>query len=169
MLRIVPCAERALKRGDGRSVPLWPQLGDWLREYLRTTEAHVSGLLFPSPVPHRAATGARWRLYNLRRALAWTIEEAGIDKQVTLHTLRHTYCAMRLQTYHHGPNGQLIQVGVYQVARELGHRNTDMVEQVYGHVAPRPERLQPEVRYPTNGTWTPAERPSLVGSSPIQH
>lgn len=146
LVRFVAYEGRTLKRGDGRAVPLWPQLGEILRAYLRATEAHVSGLLFPSPVPHRREP--RWRIGNLRKALEWALKRAGIDKPVTLHTLRHTYTAARLQTYHVGPRGELVQVGVYQVARELGHRSSAMVEQIYGHVAPRPERLQPEVRYP---------------------
>ena len=84
---------------------------------------------------------------DVREALDWALKEAEIDKHVSLHTLRHTYCASRLQTYHYGPNGQAIQVGVFQVACELGHRGGAMVEQVYAHVSPRPDRLQPEVRY----------------------
>lgn len=122
------------------------------------------GLLFPSPAPHRASRTAHWRVYNLRKALAWTIEKAGLEKRVTLHTLRHTYCATRLQTYHHAPEGQLIQVGMYQVARELGHRSTGMVEHIYGHVAPRPE-LAARVRYPVKGTWTPGEAVAQVGTT----
>ena len=83
----------------------------------------------------------------MREALAWALNRAGIEKHVTLRTLRHTYCAARLQTYHVGPRGEAAQVGVFQVARELGHRSSAMVEKIHGHVAPRPDRLQPEVRY----------------------
>jgi len=46
-----------------------------------------------------------------------------------------------------GPNGQPVQVGVFQVARELGHRGTLMLETCYGHIAANPDRLQSEVRY----------------------
>lgn len=43
--------------------------------------------------------------------------------------LRHTYTAARLQTTDHGR-----PVSVYTVAQELGHKSTNMVEEVYGHL-----------------------------------
>ena len=66
---------------------------------------------------------------ELDRALAAAVKKAEIDKPVTLHTLRHTYTAHRLYTLEGGAT-----VSVWDVACELGHRDTGMIERVYGHV-----------------------------------
>lgn len=42
---------------------------------------------------------------------------------------RHTYITARLQTLDHGE-----PVSTWTVAREVGHKNTDMIEETYGHL-----------------------------------
>lgn len=128
-----------IKRRAERAVPLWPQLREILGEYLEKTPPHISGLLFPSP-----KDGGPMR--DFRGSLVKACEIAGIKKHVTPHTLRHTYTAVRLRTYHTGPNGEPIRISLFDVARELGHRSTAMIERVYGHVL-QSSALLPEVRY----------------------
>lgn len=143
---------RRLKRGGERAVPLWPQLREILTEYLNSTPPHISGLLFPSPVDGKPLR--TWRA-SLKRAC----ERAEINKRVTPHTLRHTYTAARLQTYHTGPNGELVQLSAYHVARELGHSSTNMIERVYGHILQR-GNLLPEVKSDSEEAEQTKRRPS---------
>jgi integrase len=49
--------------------------------------------------------------------------------EIRAKMFRHTYTAARLQTLDHGA-----PVGIYTVARELGHGSTAMVEKVYSHL-----------------------------------
>lgn len=115
---------RGLKsRHSRRSVPLWPQLRQILEEYF-ARRGLVGALLFPS---HRRR--AERPYLGLDGGLAAAVERAEIDKAVTLHTLRHTYTAHRLYTVEGGA-----PVSVWDVAVELGHRDTGMIESVYGHV-----------------------------------
>ena len=115
---------RKLKsRHSRRAVPLWPQLRQILEEYLARRRP-AGALLFPS---HRRRTERPY--LELDVALAAAVTLAKIDKPVTLHTLRHTYTAHRLYTVEGGA-----AVSVWDVACELGHRDTGMIESVYGHV-----------------------------------
>jgi integrase len=123
-VHIQPNRWRGLKsRHSRRRVPLWPALR-------RILEAQLGGLpptgalLFPS---HRHRTERPY--VELDGALAAVVAHANIDKPVTLHTLRHTYTAHRLCTLEGGA-----PVSVWDVACELGHRDTGMIERVYGHV-----------------------------------
>ena len=50
-------------------------------------------------------------------------------KRTTLHTLRHSYTAARLQTIDGGA-----PVSVHTVMRELGHSTLSLIEQTYGHL-----------------------------------
>ncbi len=59
------------------------------------------------------------------RPMRRAVTAAGLGDQVTFHTLRHTWAS------HAVMNGMPLGV----VARNLGHRDTRMVEQVYGHLA----------------------------------
>lgn len=70
---------------------------------------------------------------DLRRALDAIGERAGfLGGHVRLHLLRHTYTAARIQTLDRGA-----PVALYTVARELGHRSTNMIEDRYGHLHDR--------------------------------
>jgi integrase len=79
-------------------------------------------LLFP-------AEDGRMRT-DIRKLLDRLGERAGWKRgEIRSKMFRHTYCAARLQTLDHGA-----PVGVYTVARELGHGSTAMAEQVYAHL-----------------------------------
>ena len=110
---------RRLKRPwSKRSVPLWPDLRNNLRVYIGDRSR---GLLFP------ARNGKM--TCDFRNRLEAAVQEAKINKRVTPKTFRHTYTAMRLQTTDNGK-----PVSVWQVACELGHRDTNLIERTYGHL-----------------------------------
>lgn len=111
---------RTLKtRGSERTVPMWPDLRGVLQPFVGTRD---SGLLFP------ADNGGMRR--DLRKALDRVGEMAGLPAgYVRTKAFRHTYGSMRIQTVDAGE-----PVAIYTVSRELGHRDTKMVEQTYGHL-----------------------------------
>lgn len=120
-VHIRPNVWRNLKRArHKRSVPLWPQLGGILKPYLAGL-GRDSGLLFPAPMHGGMLDDVRWQLDKI-------LERAKITKPVSLHTFRHTFAAMRLQTM---DNGQ--PVSPYTVMRELGHSSIGLIEKTYGH------------------------------------
>ena len=126
-------------RGSERSVPLFPQLEEILRAYLmeRERSGGITGaLLFPS-----ARAGEERTLTDVRKALDHIAERAGFKKgEIRLHGLRHTYTAARIQTC-----DRARPVSLYTVARELGHRSTEMIEARYGHLHDRAEEGGAEV------------------------
>lgn len=125
---------RRLKtKGSHRTIPLWSQLAEILRSYLRTS-GRKSGLLFPSPRSKEPAM-----LTDFRKALDAVAERTGLWEagDVRTKSLRHTYTAARLQTLDNGK-----PVAVFTVSRELGHSTTKLVEEVYGHVGKNPHRSE---------------------------
>lgn len=113
---------RTLKRPQHRRwVPLWPQLETILTPYLEGHPRDPDGLLFPSP--------RGGMLSDVRGSLSTALEGAKIEKHVTLHTLRHTYAADRIQTTDRGA-----PVSPYTVMHELGHSSLQLIEDTYGHL-----------------------------------
>ncbi len=120
-----------------RHMPLWPQLGGILQEYIFGGDAPLGdGLLFPSP-----RTGAM--LHHFRKPLAAIAERAGWKAaEIRSRMFRHTYCAARLQTAEKrvstkedgSERVEWIPVSTYTVAKEMGHGGTALVERVYGHL-----------------------------------
>lgn len=135
-VRFRPNEHRGLKTdSSNRSVPLWPQLEEILREHVFGGEAPRAGLLFPSPRTDGMLT-------NVRKQLDSIGEQAGFEKgEIRTKMFRHTYCATRLQTLDHGH-----PVSPYTVSRELGHSSTTMVERVYSHLGEIRHRAE-EVEY----------------------
>lgn len=126
-----PNTWRPLKtRGSHRSVPLWPQLEEILREYLvwRAGALPVERLLFPSVSPRHGE--AEKMIKDVRKALDAIGERAGFEPgTIRTKVFRHTYATARLQTLDHGA-----PVSVWTVAKELGHSSPSQVEQTYGHL-----------------------------------
>jgi len=143
LVRIGENRWRKLKRGGTRYVPLWPQLRTILRE-----EADLArpGLLFPGP------DGGVW--VNLRRSFGTAVRAAGIEKDVSWVTLRHSYAAARLQTVEGTPPAP---VSPYTVAKELGHGSLQMIERHYGHLLQGTRHRLPEVAYLTEEQREAAE------------
>ena len=144
-ITIRPNRWRRLKtRGSQRVIPMWPQLAEILRDYLRGPHRPTGDLLFPSTVHGREAM-----LTDCRKLLNHLAERAGLarpllddegrplrkggwpifDTPLRTKVFRHTYCAARLQTLDGGA-----PVSPFTVARELGHGSTAMVTKVYGHL-----------------------------------
>jgi integrase len=113
-----------------RDVPLWPQFRQMVEPLLeqRRSEGY-DALLFPSP-----DTGGV--LTDIRGSLETAVEAAGIEKDITCHSLRHTYASVRIQTLEQGH-----PVSLFTVAREMGHGSTQLIEQRYGHILKNPRRL----------------------------
>jgi integrase len=120
-----------------RSVPLWPQLEESLREYVFGAAAPPGRLLFPS-----FRTGQEAMLTDFRKLLDAMAERAGWRRgEIRSKMFRHTYCAARLQTLDRGA-----PVSEFTVARELGHGGEAMVRRVYGHLGQVRHRAE-EVEY----------------------
>ena len=78
---------------------------------------------------------------DVRKALDHIGERAGFPRGfIRLHMLRHTYAAARIQTCDRGR-----PVALYTVARELGHKGTEMLEDRYAHLHDATEAGDPEV------------------------
>lgn len=109
-----------------RTVPLWPQLAEILREYFPRREQLGPGtLLFPS-----FRTGHEAMLTDFRKLLDAVAARAGWKPgAIRSKMFRHTYAAARLQTLDGGA-----PVSVYTVGREMGHGGEAMVRKVYGHL-----------------------------------
>ena len=123
-----------LKTEDSnRSVRLWPLEGV-INAYLDRTARrdYPDGLLFPSPGSQMLNGDFRHWIARIVRQMNRETEPRGIvplAKRITPHGFRHTFTAARIQMIDNGH-----PVSLYTVARELGHGNTKLVEQTYGHV-----------------------------------
>jgi site-specific recombinase XerD len=96
------------KGGKDRNVMLSPSLLDLLRTWWKV--ARPQGWLFPGPDPAQPMTTRQ-----LNRACHAAAQMAGINKHVSLHTLRHSFATHLLE--------QNIDVRVIQVL--LGHAKLD--------------------------------------------
>jgi integrase len=70
--------------------------------------------------------GSPWGPGHQFRRIADTCARAKINPPINFHLLRHTYASLAIG------NGVPLMV----VAKNLGHRDTKMVEKHYGHLAP---------------------------------
>jgi len=68
----------------------------------------------------------RWNKSHQTRPLAEACKRAKIDPAIDFHSLRHTYASLHIM------NG----IPLFNVAQQLGHTDTRMVERHYGHLAP---------------------------------
>ena len=127
--RMVIRVEQGKGRKD-RYALLSPPLLDLLRAWWR--EGRQLGWLFPGQNPINPLTTRQ-----LNRACHAAAEAAGIDKRVSLHTLRHSFATHLLE--------QKVDVRVIQVL--LGHKKLETTA-LYAQVATRTLR---EVRSPLEG------------------
>jgi site-specific recombinase XerD len=124
--RMVIRVEQGKGRKD-RYVMLSPPLLDLLRAWWRETRPR--GWLFPGQNPVNPLTTRQ-----LRRACHAAAEAAGIDKRISLHTLRHSFATHLLE--------QKVDIRVIQVL--LGHKKLETTA-LYSQVATRTIR---EVKSP---------------------
>ncbi len=97
---------RQSKGRKDRYIMLSEQLLGILRTYWK--QAHLEHLLFPGPKPSRPITTR-----SVERACRRAAEAAGLDKSITVHTLRHSFATHLLE--------QGVDIRVIQDL--LGHRN----------------------------------------------
>jgi integrase len=74
----------------------------------------------------RRADGEPWRRSNPEQPIAQACKRANIAPPIGFHGLRHTWASLAVMN----------AVPLMIVARNLGHRDTTMVEKHYGHLAP---------------------------------
>jgi integrase len=74
----------------------------------------------------RKADGTAWGKSHQGLRMRKACRRAGIDPPISFHVLRHTWASLAVM------NGTPLMV----VAKNLGHRDTRMVELHYGHLAP---------------------------------
>ena len=103
--RMVITIRQAKGRKD-RYVMLSEQLLGILRAYWKHT--HPQHFLFPGPDPTRPLTTR-----SLQRACSEAVAAAGLDKVVTVHTLRHSFATHLLEQ----------GVDIHVIQDLLGHRN----------------------------------------------
>ena len=117
---------RRLKtRTSHRTIPLWPQLEEILRDHVFDRTGPLQRLLFPS----NQNSGDR-PVTDIRKSLDSIGALAGFPAgDIRTKVFRHTYCAARLQTLDHGA-----PVSQWTVSREMGHGGQSMVDRVYGHL-----------------------------------
>jgi len=99
-------AIRQTKGRKDRYVMLSEQLLGILRDYWK--QAHLEHLLFPGPDPARPITTR-----SVERACRKAAEAAGLDKSITVHTLRHSFATHLLEQ----------GVDIHVIQDLLGHRN----------------------------------------------
>jgi integrase len=74
----------------------------------------------------RKSDGTAWRKSNQFRPMNEAVERAKIKPAINFHGLRHTWASLAMMG----------GVPPMVVAKNLGHRDTRMVEKHYGHLAP---------------------------------
>jgi integrase/recombinase XerD len=110
-----------VRQGKGRkdrNVMLSPRLLTLLREYWKI--ARPTDWLFPGKIPGQPIT-----VGTVHRICVQAAQTAGLDKHVTVHTLRHSFATHLLEA---GTNIRTIQM-------LLGHRNIKTTA-VYTHISP---------------------------------
>jgi integrase len=111
-------AIRKSKSGKARHIILTPEGATWFRAHTAGRSGHE--LMF------RHADGTGWKLSEQGRPMREAVARAKISPPIGFHGLRHTWASLSVM------NGMPLMV----VAKNLGHRDTSMVEKHYGHLAP---------------------------------
>ncbi|MFN2388034.1 MAG: tyrosine-type recombinase/integrase [Actinomycetota bacterium] len=122
-----------------RVVPLWPQIEEVLRWWIRR-ESKVGGSLLFSSL-RLSGVSSDGMIVDPRKALDRVSARLGWKAAtVRPHDLRHTWVAARLQTLDNGA-----PVSLYTVRTEAGHESDDLIKRIYGHlgdVRHRSEQLE---------------------------
>jgi integrase len=111
-------AVRVSKTGKPRYVTLTPHGADFFRRHILGRGGHE--LMFSHD------GGRTWGRSDQCRLMEHACTHAHVTPRITFHGLRHTWASLAVM------NG----VPLLVVAKNLGHRDTRMVEHHYGHLAP---------------------------------
>jgi len=122
---IRPKADNPLKTGRFRVVEIHPNLRpillrwkqEWDATFARRGTLH-DWVFFNPRKPS-------WRAKSFKRCFETAREKAGL-KYVNLYTFRHYFISRAIES----------GVDIYTVSRWAGHKNTKMIEEVYGHLSP---------------------------------
>jgi len=109
---------RTSKSGHGRDIVLTD-------EGLKLFGALCAGRAPDAPMLEKSG-GGRWAKSHQARRIKEICDHARINPPVSFHILRHVYAS------HAVMNG----APLFVVARNLGHRDTRMIEKHYGHLTP---------------------------------
>jgi integrase len=131
------------KNGRNRTIPLNARLAQILREHRKSS----GYLLMPEAIKHSSAPprprkegGKRTYRYDFKNV--WnriiTLVQAAGGKRITVHGMRHSF------TSHH----LICDVRAWKVAQWLGHADTTMIDERYGHLMGH-DRSIDAVSYPT--------------------
>jgi integrase len=88
----------------------------------RKSDLKVAGQKLEAKKPIKSP----WKAAEQNRPMGEANERAKIEPPITLHGLRHTWASHAVMN----------SVPLIIVAKNLGHKDTRMVERVYGHLAP---------------------------------
>jgi integrase len=106
------------KTGKARHVTLTPEGAEFFRR--RCAGGGGNDPMF------RRANGSKWQPSDQGRPMKAAVAHAKIKPHISFHGLRHTWASLAVM------NG----VPLLVVAKNLGHKDTKMVERHYGHLAP---------------------------------
>lgn len=130
LVEVRPRHDRALKRyWTARVLQIPPAAVLVVRRYLADT-----GLTSGPLVPDRAGRVRK----SLAKMFRRVVLRAGLSPEdVTPHTLRHTFAALRFETVEPVLGGGMVRVTLDDVAAILGQRGTGVLKRVYHHVRGR--------------------------------
>lgn len=101
-----------------REIPMPGELAATLKAWKEKCPAGSLGLVFPNPLgePCHRSNILRFGLYP-------AITQAGIEKDISMHSLRHTYASMLIA----------LKRPITEVSRYLGHADVSITMRVYAH------------------------------------
>jgi len=104
------------------------------QKYSETARSLAWQYLFPSPNLARDPDSGLWRRHhlheaNLNRSIKRAVQQTGIEKRVTSHTLRHSFATHLLES----------GADIRTVQEQLGHQDVKTTE-IYTHVLKRGAR-----------------------------
>ena len=136
---------RKLKNDESERVfSMWRAHARILRAYLAKAKPRQDGLLFPG------RNGAMWK--ELREAMARDLKEAGITKQITDHSMRHSYISARSRMFaprRQGNKTVYFATDPAVTAKEVGHGSDRMTREVYTHASQHPAEDFTDLDYAT--------------------
>ena len=125
-LQVDPFSEerRKIKNGTKTAAERMIPMNENVRKYLDMLQEFDKSHEIDSEYIACTTTGTLHRPRNLSRSLEKLVERAGLPKEISLHTLRHTFGSSLIRA----------GVGVEVVSRLMGHANIMVTYNKYVHV-----------------------------------